>query len=140
MNLPAEAMELEAPIRVRRWSLRPGSGGEGTFRGGLGQVKEYEVLPTIAAPLSFSHRGERHAIAASGLAGGGPGARAVSVITRADGTTETIASKRVTTLGAGDRVVVETAGGGGWGEPAGREAARRKDDLANGKIAAAGHP
>lgn len=140
MNLPAEAMELEAPIRVRRWSLRPGSGGEGTFRGGLGQVKEYEVLPTIAAPLSFSHRGERHAIAAAGLAGGGPGARAVSVITRADGTTETIASKRVTTLGAGDRVVVETAGGGGWGEPAGREAARRKDDLANGKIAAAGHP
>jgi N-methylhydantoinase B len=139
MNLPAEAMELEAPIRVRRWSLRRGSGGDGAFRGGLGQVKEYEVLPTIAAPLSFSHRGERHAIAASGLAGGGPGACAVSVITRADGTTETIASKRVTTLAAGDRVVVETAGGGGWGEPALRDAARRGEDAANGKIALEGN-
>lgn len=137
MNLPAEAMELEAPIRIRRWSLRRGSGGSGTFRGGLGQVKEYEVLDAIAGPLSFSHRGERHAIAAQGLAGGGPGARAVSTIHRADGSVETILSKCVTTLAPGDRVVVETAGGGGWGDPACRDAAAAAADVANGKVAAA---
>jgi N-methylhydantoinase B len=136
MNLPAEAMELEAPIRIRRWSLRAGSGGAGTFRGGLGQVKEYEVLGAIAAPLSFSHRGERHAIPAQGLAGGGPGARAVSTIHRAGGVVEVIRSKCVTTLGPGDRVVVETAGGGGWGDPARRDPARRAEDIANGKVAA----
>lgn len=117
MNLPAEAMELEAPIRVRRWAVRRGSGGEGRFRGGRGQVKEYEVLPAILGTLTFSHRGERHAVPAQGLAGGGPGACAASTIHRADGTVETIASKRVTTLSPGDRVVVETAGGGGWGRP-----------------------
>jgi N-methylhydantoinase B len=138
MNLPAEAMELEAPIRVRRWSLRTGSGGEGRFRGGLGQVKEYEVLPGISGPLSFSHRGERHAIAAQGLAGGGPGACAVSTIARADGRVEIVASKIVTTLGPGDRVVVETAGGGGWGNPAVREGALRQADRANGKVASEG--
>lgn len=134
MNLPAEAMELEAPIRVRRWSLRRDSGGEGTWRGGLGQIKEYEVLDRIAGPISFSHRGERHAIPAPGLAGGEPGAPAVSVIHRADGRVETIRSKIVTTLAAGDRVVVETAGGGGWGDPAARDPARRAEDIANGKV------
>ena len=47
MNLPAEAMELEAPIRVRRWSLCLDSGGAGEFRGGLGQLKEYEILDDL---------------------------------------------------------------------------------------------
>jgi N-methylhydantoinase B/oxoprolinase/acetone carboxylase alpha subunit len=130
MNLPAEAMELEAPIRVRRWSLRRGSGGEGMYRGGLGQVKEYEVLDRVAGPLSFSHRGERHVFPARGLAGGGPGTCAVSTIHRADGRTEVIRSKLVTTLAPGDRVVVETAGGGGWGDPARRDPPRRAEDLA----------
>ena len=134
MNLPAEAMELEAPIRIRRWCLRAGSGGAGMFRGGLGQVKEYEVLDAIGTPVSFSHRGERHVIAARGIAGGRPGARAVSTIIRADGRVETILSKCVTTLAAGDRVVVETAGGGGWGDPARRDAALAAADLANGKL------
>jgi N-methylhydantoinase B len=138
MNLPAEAMELEAPIRIRRWSLRRGSGGAGTFRGGLGQVKEYEVLDAVAAPLSFSHRGERHAIAAQGLAGGGSGARAVSTIHRADGRVETIRSKCVTALAPGDRVVVETAGGGGWGDARRRDASAAASDVANGKVAAVG--
>jgi N-methylhydantoinase B len=135
MNLPAEAMELEAPIRVRRWSLRAGSGGAGAFRGGLGQIKEYEVLDGIGAPLSFSHRGERHAIAAQGLGGGGPGACAISTIHRANGMTEVIRSKCVTTLAPGDRVVVQTAGGGGWGETARRDPAAVAEDEANGKLA-----
>ena len=67
MNLPAEAMEMEAPIRIHRVALRRDSGGAGEWRGGLGIVREYEVLD---GEVSFSHRGERHFSAAAGLAGG----------------------------------------------------------------------
>ncbi|HKF72317.1 MAG TPA: hydantoinase B/oxoprolinase family protein [Stellaceae bacterium] len=131
MNLPVEAMEMEAPIRVHRVALRPDSGGAGAFRGGLGVVREYELLE---GEVSFSHRGERHFSAAAGLAGGAAGATARSEIRRADGRVEEIRSKTVTTLRAGDRVVVETAGGGGYGEPGRRSASRVEDDVRNGKV------
>jgi N-methylhydantoinase B len=131
MNLPAEAMEMEAPIRVHRVALRTDSGGAGAFRGGLGVVREYEVLE---GDVSFSHRGERHFSAAGGLAGGADGARARSQIRRADGRVEEIPSKIVTTLHPGDRVVVETAGGGGYGDPRRRATPRIVDDTRNGKV------
>ena len=131
MNLPAEALEMEAPIRLHRVALRKGSGGAGTWRGGLGLVREYEVLE---GELSFSHRGERHFSAPAGLAGGKPGAKAHSVIRRADGTEEVIPSKIVTRLNKGDRLVVETAGGGGHGDPAARPPGRVAEDIANGKV------
>lgn len=131
MNLPAEAMEMEAPIRIHRIALRADSGGAGATRGGLGVVREYEIL---ADDISFSHRGERHVYAAPGLAGGGPGAKAVSVIRRADGSEEIILSKRETRLNTGDRLVLETAGGGGYGDPRQRDAGRLAEDVANGKV------
>ncbi len=131
MNLPAEAMEMEAPIRIHQVALRPDSGGAGAFRGGLGVIREYEVLD---GEVSFSHRGERHFSAAAGLAGGGEGARARSVIYRTDGTQEEIPSKIVTTLRKGDRVVVETAGGGGYGDPHERARAGVAADIRNGKV------
>jgi N-methylhydantoinase B len=127
MNLPAEALEMEAPIRLHRVALRAGSGGAGEWRGGLGLVREYEVLE---GELSFSHRGERHFSAAGGEAG----AMAKSVIRRADGTEEVIRSKIATRLQAGDRLTVETAGGGGYGEPKARPADRMAEDVANGKL------
>jgi N-methylhydantoinase B len=131
MNLPAEALEMEAPIRLHRVALRQGSGGAGEWRGGLGLVREYEMLE---GELSFSHRGERHFSAANGLLGGGSGAMAHSVIRRADGTEEVIPSKIVTRLKAGDRLTVETAGGGGYGDPGNRSPERISEDAANGKI------
>lgn len=131
MNLPAEALEMEAPIRLHRVGLRGGSGGEGKWRGGLGLVREYEVLD---GELAFSHRGERHFSAAAGLAGGGQGAMARSMIRRVDGTEELIPSKIVTRLNPGDRLIVETAGGGGYGNPASRPAERVAEDVANGKV------
>jgi N-methylhydantoinase B len=134
MNLPAEALEMEAPIRLHRVALRADSGGAGEWRGGLGVVREYEVL---AGEVSFSHRGERHFSAAAGLAGGGEGARAHSVIRRADGSEEVIPSKIVTTLRPGDRLTVETAGGGGYGDPARRAPERRAADTADGKVSRA---
>jgi N-methylhydantoinase B len=135
MNLPAEALELDAPIRVHRVALRPDSGGAGAHRGGLGTIREYEILH---GDVRFTHRGERHFIAPAGRAGGGDGAMARTVIHRAGGAEETVPSNLVTTLHAGDRVVFETAGGGGYGDPAVRDPAQVRADLADGKISAEG--
>jgi N-methylhydantoinase B len=130
MNLPVEAMEMDAPIRVHRLELRQDSGGAGTQRGGLGLVKEYEVLD---GEISFTYRGERHFFAPKGARGGADGAKANAIIRRHDGKEETIPSKLMTTLRSGDRVVIETAGGGGNGPPAGRNRQAAEIDRADGK-------
>ena len=101
------------------------------WRGGLGVVREYEVLD---GEISFSHRGERHFSAAAGLAGGSSGASARSVIRRADGSEEVIPSKTTTTLAKGDRLIVETAGGGGYGDLQRRPAERIETDIRDGKV------
>ena len=132
MNLPAEAMEMETPIRLHRVALRPGSGGDGQFRGGLGVEREYEVLTDN---VTFTHRGERHFSAARGIFGGSDGAKAESIIVRADGSTETIPSKIVTRLMKGDRVILRTAGGAGYGDPGRRTQNTRQADAADGKVA-----
>lgn len=133
MNLPAEAMEMETPIRLHRVALRPGSGGDGALRGGLGTEREYEVLTDN---VTFTHRGERHFSAARGIFGGGDGACGESTILRTDGTTETIPSKIVARLMKGDRVIVRTAGGAGYGDPTKRTEAMRQSDVADGKVPA----
>jgi N-methylhydantoinase B len=132
MNLPAEALEMDAPLRLHRVELRRDSAGAGEFRGGLGVIREYEVL---ADDVSFTHRGERHFSVAPGLAGGLAGACARSVIVRADGREEVIPSKALTVLNKGDRIIVETPGGGGYGDPKRRQAVA--DDIANGKVSPA---
>ena len=133
MNLSAEALELEAPLTVHRFALRPDSGGAGKFRGGLGVLREYEVLD---GEVSFTHRGERHYTGAPGLAGGHPGATARSHIWRVGGGDEEIPSKIVTTLRRGDRLCVETAGAGGHGDPHDRDHAAVVADVRNGKVTA----
>jgi N-methylhydantoinase B/oxoprolinase/acetone carboxylase alpha subunit len=129
-NMAAEVMELNSPVRLVRSELRPGSGGDGTWRGGLGVVREYEVL---AGPAALGHRGERHFVAPAGLLGGGPGAKSHSEIRRADGRIEIVQSKTETVLQTGDRLYVMTPGGGGYGAPASREAAMREADALDGK-------
>jgi N-methylhydantoinase B len=131
LNVPAEALMMEAPIRVHRAALARDSGGPGRFRGGLGGVWEYELLEGEA---TVTYRGERHFCEAAGTAGGLPGACARATIRRADGTEEVVPSKIVTRLRRGDRLVVVTAGGGGHGDPAERDPARVRDDIADGKI------
>ncbi len=133
MNLPVEALEMDAPIRVLRTELRTDSGGTGAFRGGLGLSREYQIL---SGEVVFTHRGERHTHPARGSQGGGDGALAVSTIHRAGGAVEEIRSKTVTRLAAGDRIEIHTAGGGGYGDPAARSAERRAADLANRKVGA----
>jgi N-methylhydantoinase B/oxoprolinase/acetone carboxylase alpha subunit len=135
MNLPVEAMEMEAPIRVHQIALACDSGGAGQYRGGLGVVKEFEAL---VDGVVVTHRGERHYNAASGSHGGMPGLMARSVLQRArDGTEETIRSKAVTVMNKGDRIIVRTAGGGGYGAPALRDPEAVQSDVRNEKISAA---
>jgi N-methylhydantoinase B/oxoprolinase/acetone carboxylase alpha subunit len=99
-------------------------------------VKEFEILPSATGGVSFSHRGERHFVAPPGVAGGYDGGLAASQVIRADGRIEEIPSKLVARLAQGDRVVVGTAGGAGWGDPLQRDRASARADLADGKIGA----
>ena len=131
MNMPVEALELEAPARVHRMSLRTDSGGVGEFRGGLGCVREIEFLTDN---IALTHRGERHRHAARGSQGGGDGAKAFSKIVRRDGTEEVVNSKLFTIVHSGERLIVETAGGGGYGDPNGRDRQSVQDDLRNRKV------
>jgi N-methylhydantoinase B len=131
MNLPVEALEMDTPIRVHKTALKRDSGGAGARRGGLGVTREYEIL---FGEVRFTHRGERHFCPAHGRHGGKDGGMARSVIYRGDGREEVIPSKLVTTLMAGDRVVVETSGGGGYGDPATRDPAEKALDVADGKV------
>jgi N-methylhydantoinase B/oxoprolinase/acetone carboxylase alpha subunit len=133
MNLPAEAIEMEAPIRLNRVALAADTGGRGARRGGLGTVREYEMLTDA---VSFTHRGERHFSRARGALGGGDGACAHSVIIRANGDMAVIPSKIVSRLDRGDRVLIQTAGGGGHGDEHARDPHLRALDLADGKITA----
>ena len=131
MNQPAEALELEAPIRINRMSLRKDSGGVGKYRGGLGCIRELELLEGEA---TVTHRGERHNHPPRGSRGGGNGAFAYSTVIRADGSEEVIPSKRLLSMKAGDRLVIETAGGAGYGDPGERDPEAVRRDIANGKV------
>ncbi|WP_160119572.1 hydantoinase B/oxoprolinase family protein [Rhodovarius lipocyclicus] len=115
MNQPAEAMEMDAPVRVHRLAVRRGSGGVGLHPGGCGTIREYEVL---RGPLTLTFRGERHFHPARGAAGGGDGQVSEAHVLRADGRREEIRSKLSTVLQTGDRLVMATGGAGGWGTPA----------------------
>ena len=131
-NMPVEAIETEFPLRLHRYGLRPDSGGAGAFRGGLGCVRIYEVLD---GPITLSHRGERFFCQAQGYLGGEAGAASRTYILRAaSGEREDVPSKIVTALQTGDKLVIETAGGGGWGEPSTRDPMLRAADIADGKV------
>ena len=130
-NIPVEALELEFPIRVNRWSLRQDSGGAGRFRGGLGFEKRFEVLRGTA---HVSHRGERHRTAPWGLFGGGPGAQAKSLLIKPGEEVIQVPSKLEFTMRPGDMLDVWTTGGGGYGDPLDREPERVLDDVLDGKV------
>jgi N-methylhydantoinase B/oxoprolinase/acetone carboxylase alpha subunit len=92
---------------------------------------EYELLDGEA---TVTYRGERHLCEATGVDDGMAGARATAVIRRADGREEVVPSKIVSTLRKGDRIMITTAGGGGYGAPTEREATLVQADLRNGKV------
>jgi len=113
LNTPAEALEYAYPLRVRQYSLRPGSGGGGKYRGGDGIIREIEVL----TDCELTVLSERRTHAPWGLNGGGHGALGNAYIVRNSGLQEPMPGKFSTRLGKGERIRIETPGGGGWGAP-----------------------
>jgi N-methylhydantoinase B len=111
LNTPVEALELEFPLRVTEYALRRGSGGEGRFRGGDGVVRELEAL----TEMDFALLTERRRHPPPGAAGGAPGAEGRNVLVSRGGESRALASKAAGRLAAGDRLRIETPGGGGYG-------------------------
>jgi N-methylhydantoinase B len=111
LNTPAEALEYAYPLRVRRYSLRPESGGRGRFPGGDGIVREIEVLADCEVTLLA----DRRTRGPWGLNGGFQGAPGKAFVTRLDGKVEEMPAKFSTRLRKGERIRIESPGGGGWG-------------------------
>jgi N-methylhydantoinase B len=111
LNTPAEALEYAYPIRLRQYSFRSKSGGAGLHTGGDGIVREIEVLTDAQVTLLADRRSR----GPYGLSGGADGAAGLTVIIRRDGSQETIPGKTSVRLCSGERVRIESPGGGGWG-------------------------
>ncbi|MFZ0303417.1 MAG: hydantoinase B/oxoprolinase family protein [Terracidiphilus sp.] len=113
LNTPIEALEYAYPFRAQRYSYRYGSGGEGTFRGGDGLIREIELL----ADAEMTLLADRRRIRPWGLAGGADGAAGRACVTHAaTGETEELPGKCSRKLKKGDVLRIETPGGGGWGK------------------------
>lgn len=110
-NTPVEALHAHYPFRVTAYTLRRGSGGDGRFRGGDGIRRELR----FEAPATLSLMGERRRHAPWGLAGGEPGATGEDWLIRASGERLRLPGKVTVEVEPGDRLVVLTPGGGGWG-------------------------
>ena len=110
----AEVLEERYPVRLEVFGLRAGSGGDGRWRGGDGLVRRWLFLE----PATVSLLSERRVRAPWGLAGGASGATGRNAVVRADGNVQELPGCATLQVGPGDRLVVETPGGGGFGSPA----------------------
>ena len=106
-----EILEQRFPVRVERFAIRKGSGGAGRNPGGDGVIRHMTVLEPMTATLLTSHR----LTDPYGLDGGGPGKRGHNRVQRADGSLEDVGPNAEVTLNAGDAMIIETPGGGGYG-------------------------
>jgi N-methylhydantoinase B/oxoprolinase/acetone carboxylase alpha subunit len=123
-NTPVEALEHYLPVRVRRYSMRRGSGGKGRFRGGDGIVREFE----LTAPAQVNILSDRRKFAPYGLGGGEPGKTGKNVLVR-DGRKLKLRGKITIRAKTGDKVIVETPGGGGYGKAPPRPAKKKTNDV-----------
>jgi 5-oxoprolinase (ATP-hydrolysing) len=106
-----EVLEHRYPVRLERFAIRRGSGGAGRFRGGDGAIRELTFLAPMSLSLLTQHRVE----APYGLEGGAPGLPGRQRLVRATGEVTELASVDGCEVGPGDRLILETPGGGGWG-------------------------
>jgi N-methylhydantoinase B len=129
-NTPVELQEIKYPVLVETHALRPNSGGEGQHRGGLGVELTYQLLQKCKANINL----DRTLDPPWGLHGGKPGAVNECTIHRANGSELTVKKATEIDIAAGDKVVFLTAGGGGYGDPAERDAASVKRDVELGYV------
>ncbi|WP_225848812.1 hydantoinase B/oxoprolinase family protein [Streptomyces sp. HPF1205] len=109
-----EVLEWRHPVLVEEFAVRRGSGGAGRWHGGDGAVRRIRFLEPMTVSTLASHR----RVPPYGMAGGSPGALGSARVERADGTVTHLAGSDSVPVGAGDVLVVETPGGGGYGAPA----------------------
>ncbi len=127
-TMPVEATEQTGPVVIWRKELRPDSGGDGTWRGGLGQI--IEIAAEDGHDFTFSAMFDRIDNPARGRDGGGDGAP--GRVTLDDGTR--MRGKGWQHVPAGRRLILEAPGGGGYGAPETRDAAARRDDRLKGYV------
>jgi len=130
MNTPIEDIERNLPLLITRYEFRPNSGGAGKFRGGCGLIREYKVLEGNVTITVLSDR-EKHK--PWGLFGGGSGQSTKVSIFR-NGKWRRIGTKATVELSVGEIFRIETAGGGGYGNPKERDKNLIRKDLQNGLI------
>jgi len=127
---PIEILESEFPCRITRFALVPDSGGPGRWRGGLAMQREYELLEAATVVRRFN----KTRFPPQGLTGGRPGARARFVVRiGSQQEFETKASAKIE-MAAGERFLLQSAGGGGYGDPRERDRAALAHDIAEGYV------
>jgi N-methylhydantoinase B len=132
---PIEILEAEFPCRITRFDLVPDSGGAGRWRGGLSMRREYELL----ADATVIRRFDKSRFPPQGLAGGGSGGRSRFVVRLgAADEVEAPASGRYE-MRAGERFLVQSAGGGGYGDPRLRDRVAIDRDIVEGYVSAPSH-
>jgi len=131
MNTPIEALEAYLPLRFEGYALRADSGGPGRWRGGCGIERSW----TLRSPkATLSILAERTKIPPWGLHGGLPASLGVYELVRGDGSVERLPSKCTIPLKQGDRLVIRTPGGGGYGSPLERPPDLVLKDVVNGLV------
>ncbi|MFK7880764.1 hydantoinase B/oxoprolinase family protein [Roseobacter sp.] len=130
-NLPIEVLETSYPLRCARYALVSGSGGAGRHCGGLGIAREVAALED---GTQMTLRSDGHLFPAPGAAGGRDGSVTQATVIGADGNETELASKSSLTLNKGDRLVIETLGGAGYGDPAERAPSDLCADLLDQRI------
>jgi 5-oxoprolinase (ATP-hydrolysing) len=110
-----EVVEHRYPVRVERFGIRTGSGGRGRWTGGDGAIRELVFLEPMSLSVLTQHRVELP----YGMEGGAPGVRGQQRVVRATGKVVELAPIDGVEVSRGDRLILETPGGGGWGEPLG---------------------
>ena len=113
MNTPIEALEFVFPMRLQRYAIRHGSGGDGKYRGGDGLVRDVEFLSRSRVTVLS----ERRKFAPYGLHGGHPGEHGENALLRGGYEEVKLSGKEVLDVEPGDVLSIRTPGGGGWGAP-----------------------
>lgn len=125
-----EILERRYPVILRQYSIRKGSGGDGAYNGGDGIVREMEFL----RPITVSILSERRVLPPNGSNGGENGAPGLNILSTVGGRDINLGGKNTIGVQRGDRLTINTPGGGGWGSPGALKAAAAAAAAAGGEF------